>query len=291
LGTVKYSASDVPRQYDAAAQQRGEFYNVKHVSSNPRSGTQTLERGALLLKELAARGTVGWRLSDLAKRCELDKGTAHRIMAFFVRERLARQRDGDRRYVPGPLLFELSLALPAYAGFQAACTPHLARAASRAGGFAFLSLRSGGDFVCAANAGDASIKALSHEVGLRRPLVVSAGGVAIVLALPPEEARAVVAENMKRVQKSGEVRVKAVERMLRRSESRGYGVHLGDIVPRVHTYGLAIRDARGAPFASISLAGASEDFAAAREPELLVALEQAAEGIARDASALLESQP
>ncbi|MGQ0546249.1 MAG: IclR family transcriptional regulator [Betaproteobacteria bacterium] len=251
-----------------------------------RSGTQSLERGAQLLKELAARGTVGWRLSDLARRCELDKGTAHRIMAFFVRERLARQREGDRRYVPGPLLFELSLALPAYASFRAACAPHLARAASRAGGFAFLCLRSGSDFVCAANAGDASIKALSHEVGLRRPLVVSAGGVAIVLALPAEEARAVVAENMRRVQTSGEVRVKAVERMLRRSESHGYGVHLGDIVPRVNTYGIAVRDARGSAFASVSVAGSSEGFPQSRAPELLGVLGEAARGIARDAAAL-----
>ena len=257
----------------------------------PRPGTQSLERGARLLKELAARGTLGWRLSDLAKRCELDKGTAHRIMAFLVRERLARQRGGDRRYVPGPLLFELSLALPGYAGFQAACAPHLERAASRARGFAFLSLRSGGDFVCAANAGDASIKALSHEVGLRRPLVVSAGGIAIVLALEPEEARAVIAENMRRVQKSGEVRVKAVERMLKRSESHGYGVHLSDIVPRVNTYGVAIRDARGAAFASISIAGPAEDFPHTRAPEVLGALAEAANGISRDALALLESQP
>ena len=256
-----------------------------------RSGTQSLERGARLLKELASRGAVGWRLSDLARRCELDKGTAHRIMAFFVRERLARQREGDRRYVPGPLLFELSLALPGYAGFQAACAPHLARAASRAGGFAFLCLRSGDDFVCAANAGDASIKALSHEVGLRRPLAVSAGGIAILLALPAEEARAVIAENMKRVQKSGEVRVKAVERMLKRSESHGYGVHLGDIVPRVNTYGIALRDARGAAIASVSIAGSSEDFAPARAPGLLGILHEAARGIARDALALLESQP
>ena len=279
------------KQYGAAPQQSPEFYNVKHVASNPRSGTQSLERGTQLLKELAARGTLGWRLSDLAERCGLDKGTAHRIMAFFVRERLARQREGDRRYVPGPLLFELSLALPAYAGFQAACAPHLERAASRAKGFAFLCLRSGGDFVCAANAGDASIKALSHEVGLRRPLVVSAGGVAILLALAPEEARAVIAENMKRVQKSGEVRVKGVERMLKRSESHGYGVHLSDIVPRVNTYGVAIRDARGAAFASVSIAGAAEDFPHARAPELLAALGDAANGIARDAGALLESQP
>jgi DNA-binding IclR family transcriptional regulator len=256
-----------------------------------KTGTQSLERSAVLLKELASRGSVGWRLSDLALRCGLDKGTAHRIMAFFVRERLARQRAGDRRYVPGPLLFELALALPAYAAFQAACTPHLARAASRARGFAFLCLRSGEDFVCAANAGDASVKALSHEVGLRRPLVVSAGGVAILLALPPEEARAVIAENMKRVQKSGEVRVKAVERMLKRSESHGYGVHLSDVVPRVNTYGVAIRDARGAAFASVSLAGPSEDFPQARAPELLALLADAANGIAREAGALLESQP
>jgi len=114
---------------------------------------------------------------------------------------------------------------------------------------------------------------------------------AILLALPPEEARAVIAENMKRVQKSGEVRVKAVERMLRRSESHGYGVHLSDIVPRVNTYGVPIRDARGAPFASISIAGASEEFPHSRAPELLAVLGEAANGITGDAGALLESQP
>jgi DNA-binding IclR family transcriptional regulator len=256
----------------------------------PRSGTQSLERGAVLLKELAARGTLGWRLSDLARRCELDKGTAHRIMAFFVRERLARQRGGDRRYVPGPLLFELSLALPGYAAFRAACVPHLARVAGRLGGVSFLCLRSGADFVCAANAGDSPIKALAHEVGLRRPLAVSAGGVAILIALPGDEARAIVAENMKRVRTSGEVRAKAVERMLRRSEAQGYGVHLSDIVPRVNTYGVAVRDARGAPFASISVAGASEAFPAARAPQVLALLEEGARGVAREAAALLESQ-
>jgi DNA-binding IclR family transcriptional regulator len=234
---------------------------------------------------------VGWRLSDLARRCELDKGTAHRIMAFLVRERFARQRPGDRRYVPGPLLFELSLALPAYGAFRAACAPHLARVAGRVGGFAFLCLRSGNDFVCAANAGDAAIKALAHEVGLRRPLVVSAGGVAILLALPADEARAVLAENMKRVRKSGEVRAKAVERMLRRSESHGYGVHLSDIVPQVNTYGVPVRDARGAPFASVSVAAPSEDLPLSRAGEAIAALEEGARAVARDAAALLESQP
>jgi DNA-binding IclR family transcriptional regulator len=208
-------------------------------------------------------------------------------MGFLVRERLARQRAGDRRYVPGPLLFELSLALPGHGAFRSACVPHLARLAGRLGGFAFLCLRSGNDFVCAANAGDHAIKALAHEVGLRRPLVASAGGVAMLVALPPEEAKAVVAENLKRVRKSGEMRAKAVERMLRRSEAQGYGVHLGDIVPQVNTYGVAIRDARGVPFASVSIAGPSGDFPPSRADELVAALAQAAAGIAREALAQL----
>jgi DNA-binding IclR family transcriptional regulator len=253
-----------------------------------RPGTQTLERGARLLRELAARGTVGWRLSDLARRCALDKGTAHRILACYVRERLARQRPGDRRYVPGPLLFELSLALPAYAAFQAAATTHLAAAAAALDAYAFLCLRSGSDFVCAANAGTASVKALEHEVGLRRPLVVSAGGAAILGALAPADAAAVIAENMRRVQAAGEVRAKAVERMLRRSQSQGYGVHLGDIVPNVNTYGVAIRDAAGVPFASICLAGPAEDFVASRVPRILGALESGARAIAREALRLRE---
>jgi DNA-binding IclR family transcriptional regulator len=253
-----------------------------------RTGTQSLERGLRLLRELAARGIVGWRLSDLAARCGLDKGTAHRIIACYARERLVRQRAHDRRYVPGPLLFELSLALPAHGALQAAAGAHLARAAKKLGAHCFFCLRSGTDFVCAANAGTSGIKGLAHEVGLRRPLVVSAAGVAILVALPAEEAAQVLAENMKRVQAAGEVRVRAVERMLRRSRAHGYGIHLSDIVPQVNTYGLAIRDAHGVPFASISAAGASAEFPQSRLPQVLAVLEEGARAIAADAARLLE---
>lgn len=253
-----------------------------------RTGTQSLERGVRLLRELAARGTVGWRLSDLARRCELDKGTAHRIIACFVRERLVRQRPGDRRYVPGPLLFELALALPGHAAFQAAAARPLAALAASLAAYAFLSLRSGADFVCVANAGVPSVKALVHDVGLRRPLLVSAGGAAIVLALPHEQAAAVIADNMHRVQAAGEVRVNAVARMLRRSRAHGLGVHLGDVVPGVNTYGWALRDARGRPLAAISVAARAEHLPLARLPAIVRMLEEAGRGMAAEAHRLLE---
>ena len=116
-------------------------------------GTQTLDRAIRLLKMLTTRSTVGWRLTDLAAQCELDKATAYRLLQALERHRLAKQRASDRHYAPGPLLFELGLAFPALAQFQTACRPSLARLARRPGGAALLYLRSEEDFVCIARVG------------------------------------------------------------------------------------------------------------------------------------------
>lgn len=238
----------------------------------------------LLLKELAARGEFGWRLLDLSAHCGLDRGTTHRLLACLVRERLVQQHRTHRRYLPGPLLFELGLSLAAYPAFQAACSASLNRVAKRLGGTSLLYLRSGSEFVCAARAGTTPIKALTIDVGTRRPLIVSAGGVAILIALSKEEARTVIAQNMKRVARFGAARIRALERVVKQSENRGYGISQSEIVPEVSAYGVAIRDANGAPFASISVVGAAENFPSSRVPDVIATLEEEARLIARQAA-------
>ena len=86
-----------------------------------RSGTQSIERAILLLKELSSRGSFGWRLSDLAQRCQMDVGTTHRILACLGKERLVHRRPSDRHYLPGPMLFELGLSQTALLGFSQGC--------------------------------------------------------------------------------------------------------------------------------------------------------------------------
>lgn len=257
------------------------------MAKTARAGTQTIERSVLILKELAARGTIGWRLSDLAKSCELDRGTTHRMLACLVRERLARQRASDRRYVPGPLLFELGLSLPALSAFQSACAAPLARVAKRLGGVSLFCLRSGAEFVCAGRAGDLQLKALTIDVGTRRPLIVSVGGVAILIALPKEEARPIIAENLRQVDRFGAARIRSLQRTIRLSESRGYGVSQSEIVPGVSAFGVVVLDAQERPFASISIVGPSESFPSARVPEVIGMLEAEARTIAREAARLL----
>jgi DNA-binding IclR family transcriptional regulator len=237
-------------------------------------GTQSIERAVVLLKELAARGTFGWRLSDLAAHCNLDKGTAHRILTCLQRERLVQRRESDRHFLPGPLLFELSLTLPPLTEFQAACQAPLERVARRTRGVAFLYLRSGSDFVCAARVGPTSLKGLTIQVGTRRPLVSSSGGVAILLALPEEESDRIVVENMKRLERFSATRKKSIEKMIRRSQAHGFAINLGDVVPGIHSFAIAIQDAKGAPFASLTVSAAAEDFPAAEAAKVMAVLEE-----------------
>jgi len=252
-----------------------------------RYGTQVIERTVLVLRELAARGSFGWQLADLATTCNLDRGTTHRILACLIRERLARQRAIDRHYVPGPLLFELGLSLPAMSAFQAASATPLARVARRLGGVALLHLRSGNDFVCAARVGTVTIKALTIDVGTRRPLIVSAGGLAILAAMAKDEARAAIDDNLKRVARFGAGRLRALRRVIRQSLGCGYGVSQGEIVPGISAFGVAIRDTEGRAFASISIVGNSSDFPPSRTSEVIPTLEREALIIGREAARLL----
>ncbi len=237
-------------------------------------GTQSIERALLVLRELSARARPGWRLTDIAERCGLDRGTASRILACLVRERFAIKRRSDRHYLPGPALYELGHALPEMVAFEALCRPALARLAARTRCVAFLYLRSDKDFVCVAREGEDSIKGLSIEVGTRRALCLSAGGVAMLVALPAEIRAMVMAENLRRIRKARDRRLPAIERMIRRSEGRGAGVNLGDVVPRITALAVPIRGPGGVPFASLTVSGPFELLPRDRVEETLVAIER-----------------
>jgi DNA-binding IclR family transcriptional regulator len=251
-----------------------------------RSGTQSIERAVAVVKALASRGNFGWRLVDLSAHCNLDKGTTHRILRSLARERLVQQRADDRRYVPGPLLFELGVSVPGLAALSSRCHGVLVRLARRFGGAAMLYLRSGSEFVCIARVDAQPLKALTIDVGTRRPLIVSAGGAAILIALPRREADAVVARNLLDVARFGDARIAAFRRMLLNSRRAGMGLSQGDIVPGISAFGAAVCDAHGEPLASVSVVATTDRFAAVPVVEVGAALAQEAAAIAREAEGM-----
>jgi DNA-binding IclR family transcriptional regulator len=93
------------------------------------------------------------------------------MLVCLVRQRLVKQRPADRHYLPGPMLFELGLALPELSALQNRARTWLAALAKHRPSVAFLFFRSGDDFVCAERAGNSDLKALTimPERGGRSP--------------------------------------------------------------------------------------------------------------------------
>lgn len=256
------------------------------------SGTQSLTRSIKLMRVLATRGEIGWRLSDLAAACGLDKGTAHRILASLVKERLVQQRPDDRRYLPGPLLYELGLSLPGHHEFQAAANAHLGSWASRIHGVALLLLRSGFEYVCSVRTGQARLPGLMVDQGTRRPLFTSVGGVAIMQTLSADETDEVLQNNTgQEVAKRGDARLTALQKMRERSARHGFGVNLGDVVAGIHAFAVPLQGRDGKAFAALCLVGTAERFPEARLDEIRTELDRLARVLEADAAQMLFRTP
>ncbi|SCK19304.1 transcriptional regulator, IclR family [Variovorax sp. HW608] len=256
-------------------------------ASGERPGTRSLGRLIKLMRMVAARPQFGWRLSDLAAASDLDRGTVHRMLAFLVEERLVEQRASDRHYLPGPLMFELGLALPDHMKFQRRAETLVHAFAGRMGGVGVLLLRSGNEYVCSVRAGTLPLSGSVLYPGTRRPLFTAAGGVAILQTLPPDEAKEVLLDNVaQEIARCGKGRLAALRKMRERSDRHGFGVNLGDVVPGVHAFGVPVLDRNGDAFASIGLLGTPEIYDRDSVPALRDELHETADVIASEARKL-----
>jgi DNA-binding IclR family transcriptional regulator len=241
------------------------------------TGTQSLSRAVHLLRTLSTHTPTGWRLSDLAMETRLDHATVHRLLAGLVDERLAARVAGTRRYTLGPHAYELGVAASPYYALDRLAAPALARLATSTRDIVFLNVRSGFDSVCIArHDGHPALKAYTVDVGTRRPLCLSAGGVAMLVRLPRSEQARIEINNLEAIAGRDAARQHAMRRMVRRSRRAGYGINLGDFVPHIAAIGVALCTPGGSPVASISLAGLEAGLMEPRRSALLARLSEAA---------------
>ncbi len=259
------------------------------MESPPRTGTQTIERTFRIIREVASHYHYGARLTDVANHCELDLGTTRRVLACLVRERVLDQRASDRRYLPGPLLFELGLTVPAYRALQDACRGPMERAARRCGGASFVYLRSASEVVCLARVDHVPVKGAWAQPGTRRWMASLAAGLAILVELPRKEGEAMAAAYFKLLAHNEDPRAEERKRVVRRSLSLGFGVNDGKVAHGLASVAVAIRDPSGAPFASLSIVSDDEPYGAARLQEVAQALRKDAAIIEQVAARLLEA--
>jgi len=217
-------------------------------------GTRSITRAIDVAKAVAEHKQIGWRLTDLAARCGLEKSTAYRILSSLVAERIVQKRAIDRRYIPGPLMFELALCTPGYANFVAVVHPVLARIAE-SGGSAHLYLRSGDEVVCIDDVRSKSAQQLTTR-GRRLPIEQSTYGIAMILAMSKSEQQEVlkIAEARRA---PGSKNAMAYRKVLAASRTRGFALNSGMAVPGLISVAVAVLDNRQQPFAAIGVVAPS----------------------------------
>jgi DNA-binding IclR family transcriptional regulator len=237
------------------------------------SGTQTIQRASMLVRLIASRSRTGMRLADVVQHCKLERPTVHRILKCLVEEGFLMQDPDTHHYLLGPLIFELGLASSPQFNLVDICRPSLQRIADKTGDTVFLSVRSGYDSVCLdRREGAFPIKALTLEIGARRPLGVGAGGLALLLRLSDDAVEEIVRSNAKRLGTFHKLTVPMLHKALKRSQQLGYALNDSHIVAGATTLGLPIVNRYGHPFAALTIAAISSRMTARRQAELVAVL-------------------
>ena len=239
------------------------------------SGTQTIQRASLLVRLVASRSRTGMRLAEVVQHSKLERPTAHRILKCLVDEGFLMQAADSHQYFLGPLIFELGLAASPQFNLSDICRSSLERLADKSGDTVFLSVRSGYDSVCIDRAeGTFPIKALTLEIGTRRPLGVGAGGLALLLRLSDEEVEEIVRANAKRLGAFHQLTVPVLQKTLQRSRQIGYALNDTHIISGAAMLGLPIVNRYGHPFAAISMGAISSRMTPPRQAELVAMLRE-----------------
>jgi DNA-binding IclR family transcriptional regulator len=244
-------------------------------------------RAFALLRLLASAGRRGAALTALATSSGLPNSTVHRLLAQLVQARLAMQIEGARTYAIGPLAYELGLAAAQQFDIRGLCRPVMERLAGEAGETVYLVQRSGDEAVCIDMVeGPTPVRVVTLQIGSRRPVGLGAGGLAILAALPEDEARRVFAQVREPIARDGQFGPEELWEGVLRARAEGHSTIANRITPGVTAIGRAFADSLGHVFGAVSVAAVN----ARMGPQRLAALRPVLARAAADIEQALRSQ-
>jgi DNA-binding IclR family transcriptional regulator len=251
------------------------------LAMEPRKGAQAIRRAMAVLRILAAGREDGLPLGEVVQATGLTRPTVHRIVHALIEEGIVERSGKTGRYAIGGQVLELALARPSRSPLLAAADGILQQVSERVGDTLFLTVRTGNDTLCVdRRIGSFPIQVLSIEVGARRPLGVSSAGIAILAAMPAQEARKIVAANEARLP-AYRIDVSTVLAQIADARRRGYNLRDVGLVQGTKSLSTWIKSADHRPVAAITLSAVRTRLGPRREAELAEVLLDASRAIER----------
>lgn len=245
---------------------------VEALGEDP--GSRTLRRGLQVLDAVLAHGPDGARVVDVCRTVALERPTVYRLLATLLDTGYVAQR-GRFRYVAGARMAALAQP-PGSSNMSVRLQPVLARISGVFGDAAFAVVREGALSQCIArHVGTHPVQMLVIQVGTRQPLGVGAAGLALLAALPDDEANAAIAANAEALGQYGGMTPERLHLLVRTTRERGWSVVGNHATLGVLAAGMAVRDANGAPVAAISVASTIDRMPRERQQRIARAMREA----------------
>lgn len=236
--------------------------------TEPRQGAQAIRRALAVLRILAAGREAGVPLAEVVQATGLTRPTVHRIVHVLIEEGIVERHGRSGRYAIGNQVPELALARPRPSPLLVAAAPSLRRASTEVGDTLFLTVRTGNDTLCVdRRIGAYPIQVLSIEVGARRPLGVSSAGVAILAAMPTQDARKIVAANEKRFE-AYRTDVATVLSQTTAARRQGYNMREIGLIQGTKSISTWIKTPDGRPAAAMTVSAVRTRLGPRREQEV-----------------------
>lgn len=244
--------------------------------------TQALSRGIAVLEALAATES-GATLTALSETLALPAPTTYRLLATLAEAgHVEQDRNGEWRI--GIRAFRVGVAFLDHRDLVVQAYPFLKRLVDLAGETANLAVVESGQAVFVEQVQCRELMRMSIKLGARAPLHASGVGKAMLAAMTPEEADAVLGRGeLARFTAQTITDRDALARELAATRRRGYAVDDEEHATGLYCVACALWDEAGEPWAAISVAGPKSRVGAERG----AALGKLVAGIASELTAAL----
>ena len=199
------------------------------------------------------------RLADIAEGSGINRATVLRLLDTLIAEGFVVRDEASKRYLLGDEALHLGIAMQGRDHIRDRARPLLLQLAALTGDTVLLSARSGIESVCIDREfGSYPIRASYLDLGMRRPLGVGAGSLALLAWLPPDEVAALwplIAPNLKRHPR---ITLALLQREVATARRQGYALLLDVVVEQMGGIAVPVFGSDGRPVAAISIAALSQ---------------------------------
>lgn len=220
---------------------------------------QTIDRAVMVL-QILGENRQGLRFTDIQKIVGLTKPTTHRLLLSLESHNFVQHESTTKLYRLGRGLDTLSWMSNAQGSdLKQICMPSVLSLAELSGDTVFFVVRDRQDTVCIAReSGTYPIRAVTVDVGSRRPLGVGAGGLAILSCLGREEREYTFKSIKERLNKFSLTSTQKILKSVEITQKTGYSFSENQVAKGVSGVAVAIRTKKEIPIAAIGIAAIDE---------------------------------